>query len=214
MFWKKNPGAQSSWSALRRLPYLSACINEGLRLGTGSMKRSPRVFAQDETPYKDWVIPRKVRASDSREPSKFCPCWKLSRLPFLWQPTICTWIPSSSRSRKSLIQSDGSTRTLRVKFIHTSSRLQKVRVHAWEWSKGSIDWFHKRLDWRGTVPVSHWCNYISQYRSYINQGVQNLSFLNLTRTMLGLFTDTYFLSLDWILQGLKCWFIVHPMLAK
>ena len=53
MFWKDKPGAQSSLSALRRLPYLSACINEGLRLSAGSMKRSPRVFAHDETPYKE-----------------------------------------------------------------------------------------------------------------------------------------------------------------
>ena len=79
MFWKDNPGAQSSWSALRKLPYLSACINEGLRLGTGSMKRSPRVFAHDETPYKGWIIPRKVRGSDSCEPSKPCPKLILSR---------------------------------------------------------------------------------------------------------------------------------------
>ena len=70
MFWKDNPGAQSSLSALRRLPYLSACINEGLRLGAGSMKRSPRVFAHDETPYKGWAIPRKVCASDSCESSR------------------------------------------------------------------------------------------------------------------------------------------------
>ena len=60
MLWKDNPGAQSSWPALRRLSYLSACINKGLRLSAGSMKRSPRVFAHDETHYKEWVIPRKV----------------------------------------------------------------------------------------------------------------------------------------------------------
>ena len=81
MFWKDNPDAQSSLSALRRLPYLSACINEGLRLGAGSMKRSPRVFAHDEIPYKGWVIPRKVCASGSCEPSKFCPNMKIIQTP-------------------------------------------------------------------------------------------------------------------------------------
>ena len=81
MFWKDNPDAQSSLYALRRLPYLSACINEGLRLGAGSMKRSPRVFAHDEIPYKGWVIPRKVCASGSCEPSKFCPNMKIIQTP-------------------------------------------------------------------------------------------------------------------------------------
>ena len=52
---------------------MSSSINEGLRLSAGSMRRSPRVFARDETSYKSWVIPRKVRASDSCESSEFRP---------------------------------------------------------------------------------------------------------------------------------------------
>lgn len=60
MFWKEHPDTVTSWYALRELPYLTACINEGLRLGAGSMKRSPRIFPDDDIQYKDWVIPRGV----------------------------------------------------------------------------------------------------------------------------------------------------------
>lgn len=62
-FWKKHPEEVCSWYALRRLPYLTACILEGLRLGAGSMKRSPRVFPDDDIHYKEWVIPKEVSAN-------------------------------------------------------------------------------------------------------------------------------------------------------
>lgn len=59
-FWSENPDKVTSWYALRELPYLTACIHEGLRLGAGSMKRSPREFPDDEIEYKGWVVPRGV----------------------------------------------------------------------------------------------------------------------------------------------------------
>ena len=62
-FWREHPEEVSSWYALRKLPYLTACIHEGLRLGAGSMKRSPRVFPDNDIHYKDWVIPKGVSAS-------------------------------------------------------------------------------------------------------------------------------------------------------
>lgn len=61
-FWEENPDKVTSWYALRELPYLTACINEGLRLGAGSMKRSPREFPDDEIFYQGWVIPKGVSA--------------------------------------------------------------------------------------------------------------------------------------------------------
>lgn len=61
-FWSEHPERISSWYALRKLPYLTACIHEGMRLGAGSMKRSPRVFPDDDIRYKDWIIPKGVSA--------------------------------------------------------------------------------------------------------------------------------------------------------
>jgi cytochrome P450 len=61
-FWKEHPDRVTSWSALRELPYLTACINEGLRLGAGSMKRSPREFPDDDIAYEGWIIPKGVSA--------------------------------------------------------------------------------------------------------------------------------------------------------
>lgn len=63
-FWKEHPEDRHSWTALRKLPYLTACIYEGLRLGAGSMKRSPRVFPDDEIQYQNWTIPKNVSLSN------------------------------------------------------------------------------------------------------------------------------------------------------
>lgn len=63
VFMTEHPDQVNSWYALRKLPYLSACINEGLRLGAGSLKRSPRVFPDEDIHYKDWVIPKGVSAA-------------------------------------------------------------------------------------------------------------------------------------------------------
>lgn len=50
-----GPVAPTS-AELQQLPYLSALINEGFRLHSGVVARSPRV-ASEALHYKDWVIP-------------------------------------------------------------------------------------------------------------------------------------------------------------
>ena len=64
-FWKEQPNEVGSWYALKKLPFLTACIHEGLRLGAGSMKRSPRVFPDDSIQYNEWTIPKRVSATNS-----------------------------------------------------------------------------------------------------------------------------------------------------
>ncbi|CAJ2500681.1 Uu.00g035340.m01.CDS01 [Anthostomella pinea] len=43
---------------LERLPYLQACLKEGLRMGPGAIRRTPRCFPDDDVVYKDYVIPK------------------------------------------------------------------------------------------------------------------------------------------------------------
>jgi len=42
---------------LERLPYLSACIQEGIRIAYGVSSRLPRISRTKATKYKDWNIP-------------------------------------------------------------------------------------------------------------------------------------------------------------
>ncbi|RDW58578.1 cytochrome P450 [Aspergillus mulundensis] len=62
-FWAERPRQVTSFNALRGLPYLEACIKEGLRLGNPALHRIPRVFPDDDMVYKDWVIPKRTPIS-------------------------------------------------------------------------------------------------------------------------------------------------------
>ncbi|KAL3290695.1 Cytochrome P450 [Colletotrichum asianum] len=57
-----DPQNMPSWSSLSQLPYLSACITEGLRMAYGTPQRLPRVFDKPIT-YGDWKIPARVPIS-------------------------------------------------------------------------------------------------------------------------------------------------------
>ncbi|CZR51378.1 related to cytochrome P450 CYP3/CYP5/CYP6/CYP9 subfamilies [Phialocephala subalpina] len=52
-----NPNAELDSLSLEKLPYLSACIQEGIRLSYGVSARNPRISPDKPTKYKDWVIP-------------------------------------------------------------------------------------------------------------------------------------------------------------
>ena len=52
------------WVRLEKLPYLTACIHEALRLGYGTTNRSPRI-SRGETRHGDWIIPAGVPVSMS-----------------------------------------------------------------------------------------------------------------------------------------------------
>lgn len=58
-----DPAVLPSSTALEKLPYLAACVKEGIRLSTGVSVRLPRVSPAREITYRDergriWTIPR------------------------------------------------------------------------------------------------------------------------------------------------------------
>lgn len=72
------------WTALEKLPYLKAIIQESLRMSVGVMSRLPRVNHHSTMRYRDWVIPRHTPVGMSQslihfnstifpDPWKFCP---------------------------------------------------------------------------------------------------------------------------------------------
>jgi len=52
-----NVNAELDSLSLEKLPYLSACIQEGIRLSYGVSARNPRISPDKPTKYNDWVIP-------------------------------------------------------------------------------------------------------------------------------------------------------------
>ncbi|KAJ9638412.1 hypothetical protein H2199_007100 [Coniosporium tulheliwenetii] len=57
-----DPSAPADWLQLENLPYLKACIREGIRLSYGVSARNPRLHNKP-TIYKDWVIPARTPVS-------------------------------------------------------------------------------------------------------------------------------------------------------
>ena len=57
-----DPMAPLDFGKLEKLPYLSACIREGIRLSYGVTSRMPRL-AHKDLQYKDWTIPARTPTS-------------------------------------------------------------------------------------------------------------------------------------------------------
>lgn len=57
-----NKSAPFTWSDVENLPYLNACIREGLRLSYGVTARSPRVWDKP-LEYAGWTIPARTPVS-------------------------------------------------------------------------------------------------------------------------------------------------------
>ncbi|KAL4744868.1 hypothetical protein BDW72DRAFT_212034 [Aspergillus terricola var. indicus] len=58
-----DPTAPPSLSVLENLPFLAACIKEGIRLGYGATGRSPRISRTESLRYGAWSIPVGVMVS-------------------------------------------------------------------------------------------------------------------------------------------------------
>lgn len=51
-----DPAALLSWVELEKLPYLTGCVREAVRMAYAVTTRNPRLFSKPLA-YKDWVIP-------------------------------------------------------------------------------------------------------------------------------------------------------------
>ncbi|EXJ83291.1 hypothetical protein A1O1_06910 [Capronia coronata CBS 617.96] len=60
-----TPDSPVSLTVLEQLPYLTAVINEGIRLMYGVTTRLPRVSPNEPLKYKDWIIPPGTPVSES-----------------------------------------------------------------------------------------------------------------------------------------------------
>ena len=60
-----DPSEMPSLTELQRLPYLSACIEEALRLSYGTTQRGPRISRTQSTAYGSYILPPKTEISMS-----------------------------------------------------------------------------------------------------------------------------------------------------
>jgi cytochrome P450 len=58
-----DPSNPPPLSVLEKLPYLYACLQEGIRLSYGAIARSQRISKHNPIKYNDWVIPPGVMVS-------------------------------------------------------------------------------------------------------------------------------------------------------
>ncbi|KAM5349174.1 hypothetical protein ACJ41O_008997 [Fusarium nematophilum] len=56
----KYPEVMPRWADLERIPYLAACVKEGLRMSHGSMRRVPRCSPDVELQYGEYTIPKGI----------------------------------------------------------------------------------------------------------------------------------------------------------
>ena len=57
-----DPHARLKWTDLERLPYLTGCVREGVRMSYAVTTRNPRLFSRPIT-YMDWNIPARTPVS-------------------------------------------------------------------------------------------------------------------------------------------------------
>ncbi|RSL53986.1 hypothetical protein CEP54_010131 [Fusarium duplospermum] len=62
---RRGSDGQWAYSQLEILPYLTGCVQEGLRLAHGPVIRLPRVSPNEALQYDDWLIPAGTPVSES-----------------------------------------------------------------------------------------------------------------------------------------------------
>jgi cytochrome P450 len=105
-----NPTSTAKWSELEQLPYLSAVVSEGLRLGYGITTRLPRL-AKEPLHYGEFIVPPDV-SCDSPVRSLARELIHSARPPSAKRLISFLWIQISSLILRHSIQIDGCKRII------------------------------------------------------------------------------------------------------
>ncbi|KAI0205620.1 cytochrome P450 [Astrocystis sublimbata] len=129
--WKEHSDGSSapSWLELEKLPYLTAVVNEGLRMAIGGMNRTPRVFPNDDVEICGWTIPRGTPVSMTTwwmhnnpavfpDPESFEPHRWLTANPDTLKTMQAYYVPFARGSRNCVGQN-----LVYMQMYHTLSRL-------------------------------------------------------------------------------------------
>lgn len=138
-----DPNGPLDWLQLEKLPYLSACIQEAIRLSYGVTSRGPRISPNKPTKYKDWEIPAGTPVSitivDVHHDERIFPNSR-AYIPERWLNNLKAY-NGAKLSRYFVSFSRGSRSCLGIKLVLEHSHQQKNHTDLGiVWHTPSLTW--------------------------------------------------------------------------
>lgn len=140
-----NPHRIPPWTELERLPYLSAIIQESLRMSLGVMSRLPRKNTKHDLRYKSWTIPKNTYIGMSAQFTNYNA--DIFPDPFTFVPD--RWLQSRDESRRleryMISFSKGSRRCIGIflayaeLYITLATIFRRFRFELYETTRRDVD---------------------------------------------------------------------------